>query len=44
LALMSGSCPLSGNVNESLPVGAAVLGPWPLLQRLLASRPELVVP
>jgi hypothetical protein len=27
LALMSGSRPLSGGVNESLPVAASVLGP-----------------
>jgi hypothetical protein len=27
LALMSGSCPLSGDANESLPVAASVLGP-----------------
>jgi hypothetical protein len=26
LALMSGSCPLSGDANESLPVAASVLG------------------
>ena len=39
LALMSGSCPLSGDANESLPVAASVLGPWLLLQRSLASRP-----
>jgi hypothetical protein len=44
LALMSGSRPLSGDVNENLPVAASVLGPWLLLQRLLASRPELVAP
>jgi hypothetical protein len=44
LALMSGSRPLSGNANESLPVDAFVLGPWLLLQRSLASRPELVAP
>jgi hypothetical protein len=31
LALMSGSRPLSGDANESLPVAASVLGPWPLL-------------
>jgi hypothetical protein len=42
LALMAGSRPLSGNANESLPVAASVLGPWLLLQRSLASRPELV--
>jgi hypothetical protein len=44
LALMSGSRPLSGDANESLPVVASVLGPWLLLQRSLASRPELVAP
>jgi hypothetical protein len=44
LALMSGSCPLSGDANESLPVAVSVLGPWLLLQRSLASRPELVAP
>ena len=44
LALMVGSRPLSGNANESLPVAASVLGPWLLLQRSLASRPELVAP
>jgi hypothetical protein len=27
LALMSGSCPLSGDANESLSVAASVLGP-----------------
>jgi hypothetical protein len=42
LALMSGSRPLSRDANESLPVAASVLGPWLLLQRSLASRPELV--
>jgi hypothetical protein len=42
LALMAGSRPLSGNANESLPAAASVLGPWLLLQRLLASHPELV--
>jgi hypothetical protein len=42
LALMSGLRPLSGDANESLPVAASVLGPWLLLQRSLASRPELV--
>ena len=31
LALISGSRPLSGDANESLPVAASVLGPW-LLQ------------
>jgi hypothetical protein len=44
LALMSGSRPLSGDANESLPVAASVLGPWLLLQRSLASHPELVTP
>jgi hypothetical protein len=42
LALMSGSRPLSGDANESLPAAAFVLGPSLLLQRSLASRPELV--
>ena len=31
LALISGSRPLSGDANESLPVAASVLGPWLLL-------------
>jgi hypothetical protein len=44
LALISGSRPLSGDANESFPVAASVLGPWLLLWRLLASRPESVVP
>jgi hypothetical protein len=44
LALMSGSRPLSGDVNESLPATASILGPSLLLQRSLASRPELVAP
>jgi hypothetical protein len=44
LALMSGSRPLSGDTNESLPVAVSVLGPWLLLWRSLASRPESVVP
>jgi hypothetical protein len=44
LALMSGSRPLSGDANESLPVAASVLGPWLLPQRSLASRLELVAP
>jgi hypothetical protein len=44
LALMAGSHPLSGDANESLPVAASVLGPWLLLQRSPASRPELVAP
>jgi hypothetical protein len=42
LALMAGSRPLSGSANESLPVAASVLGSWLLLQRSLASHPELV--
>jgi hypothetical protein len=44
LALMSGLCPLSGDANESLLAAASVLGPSLLLQRSLASRPELVAP
>jgi hypothetical protein len=44
LALMSGSRPLSGDVKESLPAAASVLGPSLLLQRSLASRSELVAP
>jgi hypothetical protein len=44
LALMSGSRPLSGDTNKSLPVAVFVLGPWLLLQRSLASHPELVTP
>jgi hypothetical protein len=44
LALMAGSHPLSGDANKSLPVAASVLGPWLLLQRSPASRPELVAP
>jgi hypothetical protein len=44
LALMSGSRPLSGDTNESLPAAASVLGPSLLLQRSLASHPEFVVP
>jgi hypothetical protein len=44
LALMSGSRPLSGDANESLPAAVSVLGPSLLLQRSLASRPELVAP
>jgi hypothetical protein len=44
LALTSGSRPLSGDANESLPVAASVLGPWLLLQRSLASHLELVTP
>jgi hypothetical protein len=44
LALMSGSRPSSGDVNESLPAVASVLGPLLLLQRSPASHPEFVVP
>jgi hypothetical protein len=44
LALMSGSRPSSGYVNESLPAVASALGPSLLLQRSLASHPEFVVP
>jgi hypothetical protein len=44
LALMSGSRPMSGDANESLPAAASVLGPSLLPQRLPASRPELVAP
>jgi hypothetical protein len=44
LALMSGSHPLSGNANESLPAVASILGPSLLLQRSLVSRPEFVAP
>ena len=44
LALMSGSCPSSGDANESLPAAASVLGPSLLLQRSLVSRPEFVAP
>ena len=44
LALMSGSRPLSGDANESLPAAASVLGPSLLLQRSLVSRPEFVAP
>jgi hypothetical protein len=43
-ALMASSHPLSGDANESLPVAVSVLGPWLLLQRSPASRPELVAP
>jgi hypothetical protein len=43
-ALISGSRPLSGDANESLPVVASVLGPWLLLWRSLASRPESIAP
>jgi hypothetical protein len=44
LALISSSRPLSGDANGSLPAAASVLGPSLLLQRSLASRPELVAP
>jgi hypothetical protein len=44
LALMSGSRPLSGDVNESLPAAASVLGPSLLLQRSPVSHQEFVVP
>jgi hypothetical protein len=44
LALISGSSPLSGDMDESLPAAASVLGPSLLLQRSLASRLEFVVP
>jgi hypothetical protein len=44
LALMSGSRPLSGDANESLPAAASVLGPSLLLQRSLASHQEFVIP
>jgi hypothetical protein len=44
LALIFCSRLLGGDANESLPVAASVLGPWLLLQRSLASRPELVAP
>jgi hypothetical protein len=44
LALISGSRPLSGDANESLPAAASILGPSLLLQRSLVSRPEFVVP
>jgi hypothetical protein len=43
LALMSGSRPSSGDVNESLPAVVSVLGPSLLLQRSLASHPEFVI-
>jgi hypothetical protein len=42
LALISGSRPLSGDANESLPAAASVLGPSLLLQRSLASHQEFV--
>jgi hypothetical protein len=38
LALMFGSCPLSGDANESLPATLSVLGPSLLLQRSPASH------
>ena len=45
LALMSGSRPLSGDANESLPTTVSVLGPaLLLLQRSLASHREFVAP
>jgi hypothetical protein len=44
LALISGSCPSSGDANESLPAVASALGPSLLLQRSPASHPEFVVP
>jgi hypothetical protein len=44
LALISGSRPPRGDMNESLPVVASVLGPSLLLQRSLASHPKFVVP
>jgi hypothetical protein len=44
LALMSGSRPLSGDANESLPAAASVLGPSLLLQRSPASHQEFVAP
>jgi hypothetical protein len=44
LALISGSRPLSGDANESLPAVASALGPSLLLRRSPASHPELVVP
>jgi hypothetical protein len=43
LALISGSRPLSGDANESLPAAASVLGPSLFLQRSLASHQEFVV-
>jgi hypothetical protein len=43
LALMSGSCPSSGDANESLPAVASALGPSLLLQRSSASHLEFVV-
>ena len=44
LALMSGSRPLSGDANESLPVAASILGPSLLQQWSAASLLEFVVP
>jgi hypothetical protein len=44
LALISGSRPLSGDANESLPTAASVLGPSLLLQRSLASHRGFVAP
>jgi hypothetical protein len=44
LALMSGSRPLSGDANKSLPAAAFVLGPSLLMQRSLANHQEFVVP
>jgi hypothetical protein len=44
LALMSGSRPSSGDMNESLPAEASALGPSLLLQRSPASHPEFFVP
>jgi hypothetical protein len=44
LALMSGSRPLSGDENKSLPAAASVLGPSLLLQRSLANHQEFVAP
>jgi hypothetical protein len=44
LALMSGSRPLTGDENKSLPVAASVLGPSLLLQRSLANHHEFVAP
>jgi hypothetical protein len=43
LALISGSRPLSGDANESLPAAASILGPSLLLQRSLVSHQEFVV-
>jgi hypothetical protein len=44
LASMSGSRPLSGDANKSLPAAASVLGPSLLPQRSLANHQEFVVP